>query len=92
MPYRVACYCVSAEGTGDLPLIHRVLRLEQSVGALVFCRDVPKCRCVQFPVLSHRPCYLLSGLLCLNRWVKLLGHLARGCVYVAGHVAVLRKD
>lgn len=84
--------CVSAEGSGDLPLIYRVLHLEQSLGALVFCRDVPKCRCIQFPVLSHRPCYLLSRPLCLNRWVKLLGHLARGCVCVAGRVAVPLKD
>lgn len=28
--------CVSAEGTGDLPLIHCALHLEQSLGALVF--------------------------------------------------------
>lgn len=51
--------CVPAEGTGGLPLIHHVLHLEQSLGALVFCRDVPQCRCFQFPVLSTSPatCY-----------------------------------
>lgn len=55
--------------------------LEQSPGVLVFNRDVPKChRGIQFPFLCHWSCYLLSGHLCLNWWVEVLGHLARGSV------------
>lgn len=66
--------------------------LEQSPGVLVFNRDVPKChRGIQFPVLCHWLCYLLSGHLCLNRWIEVSGHLARGSLCDGAYGRLLQR-